>query len=247
MDVYGLVHQKQLQVIVCTIHNVVLKRSNVKNHLQRFHKDQRHNHKAIAAIMDTWRISTELPPIDQAAIYPHIQGLPVSLGYQCPYPSCSTIVTTWKALQTHAQSGHNDFELPPRKSVSLVPVQRYSIRNYPPFQIQPLDCQPISKMDIAVQKLAALVEDTFTIPTEKYSDNARLTSPWLLRTNWPVIVGTHDVLALMDLCVQPTADDATLAKASQIVNLMHNQAIDMIGFLDELILQKINTPDPIKG
>ncbi|KAE9382620.1 hypothetical protein BT96DRAFT_1010325 [Gymnopus androsaceus JB14] len=220
MDAEGLVHHKELNAVLCTIHHVILKKTVVMQHLQQLHKGVSHHPKSMATVMDKWKLTTELDAIDQEALYSQIQGLPIYVGYQCPLLLAQLLS-------------------PPKTHWTLISV--------PVILITPSQSQSFTKRDIIVQQLGAQVEKTFSTPVGQYTDNSRLTSPWLLRTKWPLIVGSYNVPDLMNLCSQPTADDGLFAKASDIVTMMNSQAVDMIDLLDELILQKINTADSTKG
>ncbi|KAG2126628.1 uncharacterized protein EDB93DRAFT_1096999 [Suillus bovinus] len=79
------------------------------------------------------------------------------------------------------------------------------------------------------------------VPQEK-----RMVSPWLLTTKWHEHVAGYDVAALRMLVALPKADDHTMPNLMQAVEEYFESALVLLDITDELILQRLNSPDPLK-
>ncbi|KAG2088572.1 uncharacterized protein F5147DRAFT_525879, partial [Suillus discolor] len=79
------------------------------------------------------------------------------------------------------------------------------------------------------------------IPQEK-----RMVSPWLLTTKWHEHVAGHDVATLRKLVEFPKVDDPIMPKIAHVVEAYFDGALRLLEVTDELILQRLNSPDPLK-
>jgi hypothetical protein len=84
------------------------------------------------------------------------------------------------------------------------------------------------------------------IRVEQVPQDKRMVSPWLLTTKWHEHVASHDVMTLRRLVGIPKADDPTLANLADAVDQYFESALVLLDTTDELILQRLNSPDPSK-
>lgn len=239
----GLVHHLEINAVICTIHRTALKRSYVLRHLETKHRDLPLNKAHVRTMLAKWGIADQLPELSGSQYHPQIQGLPISCGFACP--DCGVIRTTPKLVREHVSKEHNK-PLSVKPRLQVFPVQRLGAHSTL-FPILPSDHGTITTNDIAIQKLTAEVEKTFQTPVGTFTDNSRLISPWLHTTKWPLMVKDHDVDKLVAFCQQPTANDGVLTRASRIVRLMNAYGVERIGVVPDLILERLNTPDAVKG
>lgn len=242
MQNYGLAFHVQLKSILCTSHHIILKRTYVTRHLELFHSGIRINHKAIAQAMDEWNVSYELPVIEPGHTVTQLQGLPIEIGYSCT--QCHFITISHRKFKDHmSQQLHSNND----NKIFLLPVQRLN-QNTIPFPIHPVTkTAPSASVSAFVHGLMSQVDNAYKIPTGQFTTNKRLVTPFLLGTKWLDIVQNHVITKLIALRATPTAGDGYLARASSVVKRMTHQAIAAIPLIPELILQRLNTSDPIKG
>ncbi|KAF8828442.1 hypothetical protein HHX47_DHR4000661 [Lentinula edodes] len=249
LESHGLVYHQTFHSVLCTVHHCVLKKSHVLRHLKNKHPNGVPKLKELQAKLDNFDISERLPTITTIPS-PQFEGLPIYCGYQCPF--CDVITTARKSLEAHARDHPDDHSpIPASVAVQHVPVQRFGHTHSAPFVITPLALKPPSPIDSIIETLATKLKHTYTMPSTvgvgEYTLNTRLITPWLLKTKWPLIIGSHSIPQLRTLSSQATADDDLLTKASSVIHSLTAQAVVMIDLIPELILQKLNTPEPSKG
>ncbi|KAG1761224.1 hypothetical protein EDD22DRAFT_954205 [Suillus occidentalis] len=79
------------------------------------------------------------------------------------------------------------------------------------------------------------------VPRDKW-----MISPWLLITKWHEHVAGHDVMTLRGLVGIPKADDPTMVNLIDVVEQYFESTLVLLDTTDELILQRLNSPDPSK-
>lgn len=192
--------------------------------------------------MDKWDIPAELPKFAPGETVAQLQGLAIELGYSCP--QCHFLTTNRRIFTNHMLKEHQSRVGHER---CMCPVQRLN-SNTIPFPIQPVaTTSPSTSLSDFVDELMSKVDAAYKTPVAQYTTDNRLITPFLLVTKWPKIVQGYPVPKLIALCASPTASDGYLTRASYIVKKMTSMAIDTISLLPELILQHLNTPDPVKG
>ena len=76
----------------------------------------------------------------------------------------------------------------------------------------------------------------------------RLVSPWLLTTSWHTYVESLN-LPIDQLCrlvALPQPQEKAVETLSAAVETYFQEAISLIDSTDELVLQRLNSPDPVK-
>lgn len=84
------------------------------------------------------------------------------------------------------------------------------------------------------------------IRVEQVPQEKRMVSPWLLTTKWHEHVAGHDVATLRKLVEFPKVDDPIMPKIAHGVETYFDGALRLLEVTDELILQRLNSPDPLK-
>ncbi|KAG1848267.1 hypothetical protein F4604DRAFT_1502194, partial [Suillus subluteus] len=83
------------------------------------------------------------------------------------------------------------------------------------------------------------------VPTVPQDD--RMVSPWLLTTRWHEHTCGHVTEHLRDMVAIPKDDDdEDLLKLKEAVGVYFQDALDLLPTTDEITLQRLNSPDPIK-
>lgn len=75
--------------------------------------------------------------------------------------------------------------------------------------------------------------------------DARAVSPWLLTTGWHLHVQPFPVAELQRLVESPRKNDP-LYKLSNAIDMLFERGLTLLDQTPELILQKLNSPDPQK-
>jgi hypothetical protein len=77
--------------------------------------------------------------------------------------------------------------------------------------------------------------------------NARLVSPWLMRTGWHLHIQGHSVESLHALVTQHEKKNSpAITMLRTAVHQYFEKATDLLDATDELVLQKLNTSDSDK-
>jgi hypothetical protein len=92
-----------------------------------------------------------------------------------------------------------------------------------------------------MRKEMAEVTRVEQIPQEK-----RMVNPWLLTTKWHEHVAGHEVATLRKLVEIPKVDDPIMPDIAKAVETYFESALVLLETTDELILQRLNSFDPLK-
>ncbi|KAI6043294.1 hypothetical protein EDC04DRAFT_2510853, partial [Pisolithus marmoratus] len=77
--------------------------------------------------------------------------------------------------------------------------------------------------------------------------DGRMVSPWLLTTRWHEQVAGMDIKQLCSLVALPKNDDGDIPGLKDVVEAYYEEAIPLLDRTGELVLQRLNSPDPIKS
>lgn len=167
-------------------------------------------------------------------------GLKVNSVYGCPHcPYAGNI----KRVQDHAKKEHSGMaKMMVEKNVTTqilnVGITKSHIRVK----------EVVREVEEEVPSLSVADEfnsfDWKEEMKERLVPNARMVSPWLMRTGWHKHVEGKDVAALCQLVTLPEADE--FPGLQQAVLKYFDRATDLLDETDELVLQRLNSADPTK-
>lgn len=189
-----------------------------------------------------YNIPPKLPTITGPV--PLIRGLSlVEEGWKCPL--CSGIGTTQKSVTKHYTDKHPGLKLP--SHWDKVPVQRLSKmpghgKSY--FEVVlPGDQDEDPDLDLrGLRKECDELYDDF----KQTEFDPRSVSPWLLSTRWHEHVAKYDWQLLRALVQLPGNTDGDLQYIKATVNVLLDQAMNLIANTPVLALQKLVSSDPVK-
>jgi hypothetical protein len=76
--------------------------------------------------------------------------------------------------------------------------------------------------------------------------DGRMVSPWLLTTRWHEHMAGKDIQQLCSLVALPKNEDAFIPGLRDAVEAYYEEAITLLDKTGELVLQRLNSPDPTK-
>jgi hypothetical protein len=190
-----------------------------------------------------YKIVPNLPDI--LGPIPSIDGLPVGHGFiECPH--CLRIYGK-DGLRAHTSREHSGMPKTHPKFLRHVHVQqlnRGSHKKY--FEVFPPNPprRTIQSADLVslLRKERDLTIDSYT--PEKL--DARVVTPWLRAVQWHEHIQAFPTNKLRDLVEMPSTRDPLYGLKEGVLNLFHT-AYRIIPKTDLLILQRLNTDDPLKG
>lgn len=153
-------------------------------------------------------------------------------------------------MSNHHYAQHK--EIPNPKTWSECMVQQFNRSNTKTYF--KVTIPPTSSTDLSPpssrQILTAFIEDARkevdgihdSIKAE--ISNACLISPWLLSCKWHVYTEGYDTEALRSMVTYPKPSE--FPGLAALVSIYCQHIIEMIAITDQLVLQRLHTPDPLK-
>ncbi|KIL56726.1 hypothetical protein M378DRAFT_88899, partial [Amanita muscaria Koide BX008] len=165
-------------------------------------------------------------------------ALPVTDSLGCPHCGYSASA---KVIRKHMNEKHRGEDNSGRlETVQVQVLNTGQSKTY--FRVIVVEEEVVVEKPTFVQEMESFHLSPTNAPRE--IPNARLVSPWLLRTGWHTYVNGHDPTILHNLVSIPKQGEMEGLQAA--ILKYFNSATDLIDKTDELVLQKINTADPDK-
>jgi chromosome condensin MukBEF complex kleisin-like MukF subunit len=101
----------------------------------------------------------------------------------------------------------------------------------------------MTSMDNVILDVMNKIGEDLVVP--QIPQDERMISPWLLTTRWHESIGTHPTEALRKMVAMPQDRDG-LQKLKHSVEVYFDNALALLHTTDELTLQRLNSPDPVK-
>jgi bloom syndrome protein len=195
-------------------------------------------------LIDKCSISETYPEIETSReTFPRISGLQLKTLVGCP--ECG-YVASQKPVQQHMRTHHPASKKALEASV-LAQVLNPGVTKKL-FRVG----SEVSTITTSSDSPSSILDEIKQFSWQSYAapadvPNARLVSPWLMRTGWHVHVQGHSVEDLHALVTRVDRE------ATPLINALHSaihqyfeKATDLLEATDELVLQKINTSDSDK-
>jgi hypothetical protein len=211
-----------------------LKKKHAHTGFKKEHKAAIQTLAESANISDSYPIiiSSETPPAKYS-------GLPVHSSAGCPH--CPFVNSTKKLINQHLKAEHAELGGQAEENIPTQVINRGVTKNL--FRVTlPTQTEAPQQTDAILKDFQNFnwksVETALAIP------NARMISPWLMRTGWHLHVQPYDKKQLGDLVKMPEKD--TFPGLHENVTQYFETATNLLNDTDELVLQRINTADPDK-
>jgi hypothetical protein len=245
----GLSVQLVLKLFVCQECKIALTGDSIGNHLHNFHGtglDIQVDTYKIRQIINEYDLLQEMPVINGPI--PQVEGL--LLFKDCvKCPTCQ-IIYSRESLRMHYSRNHPGMiKLKADSLPGIFAQQLNKGANKKLFEVIPCPTPttsfPISSPQDIIQHLRSDRNNLM----EKYHPkdiDARAVSPWLLITGWHVHTQPYNAAELCKLVAIPK-NEGRLDKLGNAVQSVLNHAYDIMTITSTLVLQKINSSDPIKN
>lgn len=237
----GLAVNANLMVLFCKEHLWALLPERVQGHFNHSHSACRikvDRQKLEASIVEH-DIADEFPDISDTETYPRFKGLKVYKGYRCR--TCLKAFIELNSLKTHHYNDHRDLATGP----SWVAHDVQQLHPRYAQQIFAVEGAPPRRSD-ANTLLEEVRKEMNAINTDQmsHSDGGLPLSPWLRTTGWYEHVRHYDISELRSLVAKP--DKNEFPRLVQVIEGYFSSSIDLINATEELVLQYLNSPDPVK-
>jgi hypothetical protein len=236
-----MVVDPDLQVLCCLICQVALPPDHISGHIENAHPGLRlDDDKYTQAIFDL-KIAITLPTSIAGGQYTKAyKGLKVHDGFACN--SCSYACGSKRTMGEHHRKEHAAIDTP---------------REWTPCKMQQLNkgahkrCWRVSgdnevpcNHQEVIDRMRKEMAEVTTV--EQVARESRMVSPWLMTTKWHEHVAGHNISMLRKLVEIPKVDNAEMPGLQYAVEEYFRHAQTLFEVTDELILQRLNSPDPIK-
>ena len=178
---------------------------------------------------------------------PIVHGLALQDALYCE--ECPTVMTNSKAMRAHHLGQHKDIPTP--RTWKKCQAQRLKPQGNGHLRRLWRVIGDVEVMDEDDDALEILLSDlNKELENIILPDDHRLISPWLQTTHWHEYLATRgqdmSVKDLQHLISLPQADETDLGGLHTAVKNYFEEALSILDTMSELVLQRINSPDPVK-
>ncbi|KAG5335205.1 hypothetical protein C0989_001870 [Termitomyces sp. Mn162] len=238
---FGIAYNTNIACLICLTCSIALAPGHMVEHIKNQHGDCgiRLDQKLVDEDLALLMLSPQLPLMD-TAIRDEILGLSVHSAWQCNL--CNKVYGAQSSMLKHHNMEHNTMPVPTTWTQVYAQRLNHTLhRSF--FPITPA-LQPIKQpAQIIIHELRSRMEALDGKPTGHRLD-PRLLSPWLKSNRWSELIKNHSIDELLAL-VAPVKT----TEFPRLVEAVHSLFLgseDMFSFIPELILQRLNSPDPAK-
>ncbi|KAG2063370.1 hypothetical protein BDR04DRAFT_1123305 [Suillus decipiens] len=241
LDTINVVVDPDLLVLCCQICQVAVPPSQMPSHIGNAHSAVRVDEDKYFRAVADMKIASSLPPFVAGGRYrTAYPGLKIHDGLACD--SCAFTCGARDWMAKHHRDKHPTVTLP--KQWSPCKMQQLNKGSNRQFWRVAGDDEVACDYQEVIDKMRKEMADVIRV--EQVPREKRMVSPWLLTTKWHEHVAGHDVATLRKLVEFPKADDPTMPNIAHGVEAYFESALRLLEVTDELILQRLNSPDPLK-
>ncbi|KAI6139458.1 hypothetical protein BKA82DRAFT_36655 [Pisolithus tinctorius] len=243
LDAINLVVDPQLKALCCLLCQVALIRNEALAHLHNQHKGLQVDMEQFRQVVTQLDVADDFPEPYFTQVISPFRGLEVLTGIGCGH--CAYATSSSKCMQVHHREHHRDTATP--KDWTACKMQRFSRSGKGRVLFQVHDTAAPACPVPVDDAISHLRQQMAQASTSNMPQDERVISPWLRTTRWHEHVTGHDVCMLRDLVEIPRCDDDGLFPGLKAaVRQYFNEALDLLTITDELVLQRLNSPAPLK-
>ncbi|KAF8062577.1 hypothetical protein FPV67DRAFT_1421983, partial [Lyophyllum atratum] len=237
----GLAVNTRINCLICLSCRVALSSVQVISHFGECHVKSgvRLDHTKLREAVTEMMINAKLPEMPSQPIL-ELQGLALHDGMACAI--CDKVYGKKSTISKHHRLHHPDDPFPKEwKSVKAQQLNKSQYKSY--FRVNPRT-RPATSPDEEI--IAALRQKQIELDGTASVNrlDLRLVSPWLKSTHWLDLVEGKSVPALLALVAPATEEE--LPGLVPAVHCLFAKAEEHFDLLPELVLQRLNSPDPAK-
>ena len=243
LESIGLVVDPALSCLCCESCKVALVPNHVDTHVKKIHGCDfyRIDNNLLAEACQRLGASSELPCMKGPGIKQQCAGLTLYDGIGCTL--CHYACLSRETMRKHFQHSHpksRPASLWPQVLVQQLDKQKSNMF----FRVEPWNKPKAMPDDIYLKNVEESLEADRTEKGKEAETNARQISPWLLTTRWHEHFAGYDPEELRQLVAKPKKDE--FPGLHNVVNNLFKLGLEIMDNCPELVLQRLNTPDPAK-
>ncbi|KAG2005061.1 helicase domain-containing protein [Coprinopsis cinerea AmutBmut pab1-1] len=242
----GLYIESITKLIACLSCQCLMPIGSVNEHFRQNHRGLRLSLSLdkLSSLSNSLVLASKLPPLwEQPSPVPALKGLAmVADCVRCPY--CFQVYQR-KSLRVHHHNTHSSQPL--ENNLPAIYAQRFNGGSHKRlFEVSlplkpPQATQPEADLFQSVRSL----RDAEIGRSPPANVDSRNVSPWLMATKWYLHVEPFETSQLRDLVAAPAKNDGRLGLIKTAVQAWFRHAYDLIPITPELVLQKLNSPNPL--
>ncbi|CAA7268913.1 unnamed protein product [Cyclocybe aegerita] len=240
----GIYIQPVLRTCICLSCQIALTHKTLASHLHLEHKHVRKSisTEMLARVAAKYELLTCLPVVEGPI--PQLDGLAVLARAKCP--SCDKIYAP-TSMRAHYYRNHHSLSAPKTSTLEIVSAQQLNKGNNSAlFEVFPRSPPPQLNSNESIIKRLREERDAAVYGYRPPNLDARVVSPWLLATQWHEHVQEFDIEELRELVAGVPRTRDHLSNLRPALLLFFHSAWDLIPTIDLLVLQRLNTNDPVK-
>jgi hypothetical protein len=243
LESLGLVVDPVLSCLCCESCRIALVPKHVNAHIKKMHGLDSIDVNGVKLAEACKRLGalSDLPNMKGPNIKQQHAGLALYDGIGCT--RCQYACLSRESMRKHFQQCHQDVKLQTIWPQALVQqLDKQTSNTF--FRVEPWAKPEAMPDSIYLKNLEESLEAERTEGRREGETNARQISPWLLTTRWHEHIAGHDPIELKELVTVPKKHE--FPGLHDAVKYLFKVALDMIDNCPELVLQRLNTPDPAK-
>lgn len=246
MEPFHLVFNASLAALCCELCHIALLGNFTKSHIQ-------HQHPHLPfALFDLTKVEERFGFVCDDGFPTFMEnmtpfgGLPIYSGLLCDY--CDVKYRSKDKMRNHHYNAHTDTPCPSSwKACMVQQFNRSNAKSYFQVDFEHSVNDQASTSDNPYMTLVSEASETVVqlhSKIEAETANARLISPWLLSTHWHLFIDGYDSAKLLAMVAYPIPSE--FPTLSTLVALYTQHCVELIHLTDDIVLQRLNTPDPAK-
>ncbi|KAI6155874.1 hypothetical protein BKA82DRAFT_4011284 [Pisolithus tinctorius] len=246
LDSLDLAVNAEFHFLTCQICQVALATEEVRSHLTRVHgRPHAYNDGQFQLAIKSLATVAGLPATITGP-RSLVHGLKVHNGLACNH--CPFLSRSEERLRKHHSKDHPSIPRPRAWRACQIQHLKESSGDLQVFwevENAGVDTQQTLQEDLVNSFLKELEPMLEVIQTPL---DGRMVNPWLLTTRWHEHVAGQNIRQLCSLVSLPKAKDGDIpAELRDAVDAYYQQALSLLNCTEELVLQRLNSPDPTKS
>ncbi|KAF9230085.1 hypothetical protein BU15DRAFT_84071 [Melanogaster broomeanus] len=251
LDTLNLCVNEEFHFLVCMTCEVALTKKETLKHLTNKHSILLVDHVQFTTAMMKTNVAEDLPVIIEGP-RDMVAGLSTHDALGCDH--CHQVYTVAKKMQRHHSNIHSNIPKPriwrECKAQCMHSMGSGIHRVLWEVKTSGHIAEHQSSKELLVEALLMEAREELKVSqTASATSDERMVTPWLRTTRWHEYVSssTWDVETLRRMVAVPKDNDDIIPGLRSAVQTYFQEALDLLDSTDELVLQRLNSPDPLKS